>query len=71
MKVSELIKYLEDCDPDLPVYVASSDSDYDWMALYAEHISVDYVTDMSEDLDEPMESMALCLGDGYDRFCRM
>jgi len=42
MKVSELIKYLEDCDPDLPVYVASSDSDYDWMALYAEHISVDY-----------------------------
>jgi hypothetical protein len=66
MKVSELIKYLENCDPDLPVYVASSDSDYDWMALYAEHISVDYVTDMSEDLDEPMESMALCLGGGYD-----
>lgn len=65
MKVSELIKYLEDCDPNLTVYVKSGDGDYDWMTLYAEHISVEYVTDMSEDLDEPIESRALCLGDGY------
>ena len=65
MKVSELIKYLEDCDPDLPVYVASSDHDYDWMTLHPEHISVEYVMDTSDDLDEPVETKALCLGDGY------
>ena len=65
MIISELIKYLEDCDPDLPVYVASSDHDYDWMTLHKEFISVDYVADVSEELDEPIESKALCLGDGH------
>ena len=65
MIVSELIKYLEDCEPTLPVYVASSDSDYDWMTLHKEHISVEYVSDESEDLEDPVEIKALCLGDGY------
>ena len=65
MIVSELIKYLEDCDPNLPVYVASSDHDYDWMTLYKEFISVDYVIDVSEELGKPVKNKALCLGDGH------
>jgi len=65
MKVSELKSYLETIDPELPIYVASSDHDFDWMTLFVEHISVRDVTDMSEDLDEPIVNKALCLGDGY------
>ena len=65
MIVSELIQYLEDCDPDLPVYVASSDHDYDWMRLHKEFISTEYVTEDTDEVNEPVESRALCLGDGH------
>ena len=65
MKVCELIKYLEDCDPELPVYVSSSDHDYDWMTLHPEHISTSYITDLSDDEDESIEIKAICLGDGH------
>jgi hypothetical protein len=65
MKVSELIKKLEDFDPDLPVYVASSDHDFDWMTLHEEFISEEYVTSFDEDASDDIEIKALCLGDGH------
>jgi hypothetical protein len=61
MNVAELIRVLEDYDPELQVYVSSSDHDYDWMTLHKEHISTEYVYDAEED----NETKALCLGDGY------
>jgi len=63
MKVSELIKYLEYFNPDLPVYVASSDHDFDWMVLHSEFVYVKLIT--IDESQEPEEIKALCLGDGH------
>lgn len=60
MNVKSLIAYLEDCDPELPVYVKANDTDYDYQTLTAGEIDIDYVTDMDD--EDGKEVKALLLG---------
>jgi hypothetical protein len=60
MNVKELIAYLEDCDPELPVYVKANDTDYDYQMLTVGEIESDYVYDMDD--EDSIEVKAIILG---------
>jgi hypothetical protein len=60
MDIKGLIAYLEDLDPELTVYVKSTDSDYDYQTLMSDKIELEYVTDMDD--EDGKEVRALILG---------
>jgi len=64
MKVSELVKYMGDVDPELEVVIRSDDSDFDYATLLKKQITVDYVQTVDvHSKDEPIEKKMLILGD--------
>ena len=63
MNVKELIAYLEDVDPELPVFVRADDRDYDYETLKRDKIIVDYVTHIDEDTLEDTDIKACIIGD--------
>jgi hypothetical protein len=60
MNVKQLITYLEDIDPELPVYIRARNTDYDYETLVVESIDIDYVSDV--DNEDGVEGKALLLG---------
>ena len=60
MNVKQLIAYLEDIDPELPVYIRSHTTDYDYETLIVESIDIDWVSDV--DNEDGVEGKALLLG---------
>jgi hypothetical protein len=60
MNVKQLIAYLEDIDPELPVYIRSRNTDYDYETLVVDSIDIDYVSDV--DNEDGVEGKALLLG---------
>ncbi|MDD2246383.1 MAG: hypothetical protein PHC39_04795 [Proteiniphilum sp.] len=60
MNVKQLIAYLEDIDPELPVYIRSRNTDYDYETLVVDSIDIDWVSDV--DNEDGVEGRALLLG---------
>jgi hypothetical protein len=60
MNVKQLIAYLEDIDPELPVYIRSRNTDYDYETLVVGSIDIDWVSDI--DNEDGVEGKALLLG---------
>ena len=60
MNVKQLVAYLEDVDPELPVYIRARNTDYDYETLVVESIDVDYVSDI--DNEDGVERKASLLG---------
>ena len=64
MKVKDLMRYLEDVDPDLPVAVRANDTDYDYEWLTKEKICIDYITGCDDEDDEnDIDTRSLILGE--------